>query len=123
MWPIIVILIIFIILSISLISMLLSDIILIIVNTVILWAVILRAYHEVRNKKILYPYFIALALTFFIFITVDNLIQIRYVLWQVLFVATMLIFAELISLGSYFYKEYEVENKFNTWLDKRKKKK
>ena len=123
MWPSLIALIVFLILSVSLINMLFSDIVLIILNTILLWVVLLRSYHEVRHKKIIYPYFVALAITFFIFIVMGRTLETNYILWQVLFVTVLFIVAELIIMGLYFYKEYEVEKKFNKWVEKRKKKK
>ena len=123
MWLSFIALIVFLILSVSLIRMFFSDIVLIILNIILLWVVLLRSYHEVRNKKMIYPYFVALVITFFIFIVMGKALETNYILWQVLFVTVLFIVAELIIMGLYFYKEYEVEKKFNRWVEKRKKEK
>jgi len=121
MWPFIITVIVFIALSAYLSVVFISDIFMLLLNLVIMWVVLIRSYFEVRHKKIIKPYFIGIIIALLLFVFYKESIQIPYVLWQVWFITFVFITAELINLGIYLYKTYEVDKKFNTWLEKKKK--
>ena len=120
MIPFAIIVIIFLVLAIFLTSLFIQDITLIIVNVILLWAVLVRAFFEVRHKKIIKPDFISLGITTFIFIFFGSYIQVKYVLWQVLFTVFLFIIAEIIQVIMFYSKKYKIDERFNDWLEKRK---
>ena len=122
MGPLLITIVIFLILSIYLIVAFIADFWYVVVNLVLLWFVLLRSYFEVRHKRILYPYFVSLVITAVLFVLFGNFLKMKYVLWQVEFIVIVFIIAELINLGIYYFKEYEIEKKFNKWSNNRKKK-
>ena len=112
MWPLLITLIIFIVLSVFIIILFLSDIIYIAINIPIMWLVLVRAYYEVRHKKILYPYLISLGITTLIFLLFFKYLQIPYLLWQVFFAVIVFLIAEFINLLIYLDKKYEIRKRF-----------
>jgi hypothetical protein len=121
MWQLIVIIIIFIILSIFVGSIFLSDFLALAINILVLWFILLRSYFEVNKKKLIKTYFAALTITFLMFIFLKDSINIPILIWQIWFVTIFFIIAEIIQGLTYLYKEHEVEKKFNKWLNKKKK--
>ena len=113
------ILIIFIILSTSIIVLFVSDFWMIVINSLLLYVVLLRSYFEVRHKKILLPYLISLIITTLIFVFLLDYIVPPLLLWQVWFVTIMFLLAELIIYLMFLDKKYEVSNKIKKKLKKK----
>ena len=120
MGPFIITIIVFIILSLWIGFIFFSDIIYLLVNIPLLWIVWTRAYYEIREKKILYPYFASLIITTILFIFFGDYLVIKYILWQVLFVVIVLIIAEIIIILLNLYEKYEVEDKVKKSFQKKK---
>tara|TARA_Y100000310_G_scaffold75653_1_gene72013 strand:+ start:748 stop:1107 length:360 start_codon:yes stop_codon:yes gene_type:complete len=115
----ILIFIIFIILSTSIIVLFVSDFWMIIINSLLLYIVLLRSYFEVRHKKILLPYLISLIITTLIFVFLLDYIVPPLLLWQVWFVTIMFLLAELIIYSIFLDKKYEVTKKIKEKFKKK----
>jgi len=111
MAPLIITIILFIILSIYLIVITIQNIISLILNLLILWVILIRAFFEVREKKLIYPYLISTLITTIIFLIWFDAIQVQVILWPILFIMFVFVIAELIILGLYLYKKYELDKK------------
>jgi hypothetical protein len=88
------------------------------INIPLLFVVIVRSYFQVRHRKILYPYWIALITTTIIFLVFFKYLQVPFILWQILFITIMFLIAELIILSLAFYKQQEIDINFKSWLRK-----
>ena len=115
-WPLVLIIIVFLALSTTLLTMFFIDILTAIVNIPVLWFIIIRSYFEVTRKRIIKPYFIGLIATTFIFIFLGDYLIIPYLMWQVEFVLMIFIISELITYIKFLNKEYNLSEKL--WLDK-----
>ena len=107
MWPLIVTIFVFLILSVYLITVFVSDLLQIIINVVLMWVIIVRAFFEVRTKRIIIPYFIGLGITMILFMLFFDYLKVPYLLWQILFVTIMFIIAELIVLFIHLDKKHK----------------
>lgn len=123
MIPIIITIIIFLILTVYLITVSITnfDFIYLLINIPLLWAILARSYFAVRHKKILYPYFIALGITTAIFLLFFKYLKVPFLLWQILFITIVFIIAEAINYSLEFSKNHEIDDSFKNWLNKRKK--
>ena len=113
MYPFIIITVIFLVLSVYLIWLFLTDIIYLLINIPILWFVLVRSYFEVRHKKIFYPYLSGVGITTLLFSLAFDHIQIEFIFWPVLFITIVFIIAEIINLGIYFNEKYEIISSFS----------
>jgi len=96
------------------------DFIYLLINIPLLFVVLARSYFEVRHKKILYPFWIGLGITTALFLIFFKYFKVPFILWQVLFITIVFIIAEIIIIFLSFYKQQQVDNKFKSWLNKRK---
>jgi hypothetical protein len=112
----IIIFLIFIILSTSIIVLFVSDFWMIVINSLLLYVILLRSYFEVRHKKILLPYIISLIITTLVFMFALNYIVPPLLLWQVWFITILFLLAELIT---YLDKRYELRKKIEKKLKKK----
>ena len=125
MWPLFVTIIIFLMLSIYLITMFLSDFLYIMINIPLLWIILIRSFFKIRKKKIIIPYFIGLGITTLLFLLWFDFFKIPYVLWQVLFAAMVFVIAEIIVYGLYLdeINNWKIREKIiNKFKKKRSKK-
>lgn len=111
MWPFILAIIVFLVFSTYMITQARNDILYIIINLAILWVVLLRSYFEIRHKRILYPYLIALGITTLISLLWFDYIQIPKVFWTVGFLIIMFALAELVQFLEHLYKKYDLGKK------------
>jgi hypothetical protein len=119
MIPFAIILVIFLVLSIFLITQTINDILSILVNLVVLWVVLLRSYFEIRYKKIFYTYFAAFIITTVLHIFLFDQIQIPIIFWPVWFVTILFILAQIFNLIPYSYRKF-IERKAKRAIDETK---
>lgn len=107
-----IIIIIFLIFSVYLITQVIQAIVYIVINTAILWVVLLRAYFEIRYQKRFYPYLYAFIITTIIHLIWFDKIQIPNVFWPVWFVTMIFLFAQIIKFIPEPYRRW-VQKKTN----------
>ncbi len=104
-------LIVFIFLAVHLIRLLIVDFFHVVVNIPLLSFILLRSYFEIRHKKVLYPYLFGLGITTFVFLLWFDMIQIKYMFWQVLFLTMVFVIANIIMFGQKFCNKHKINKK------------
>jgi len=100
-----IVIIIFLVLSISLLTLFLSDIISLVISIIILWLVFVRAYYQIKKKNRIKAYLISIVITTILFLFFSDFFQVKYVFWQVLFVVIVYLIAELIVFALRMHKK------------------
>jgi hypothetical protein len=111
--------IIFVVLSIYIISKTISSFLFIIVNLAILWVVLLRSYFEIRYKKIFYTYLAAFIITTVAHLLWFDQIQVNIIFWPVWFITILFILAQIFNLIPYSYRKI-IDRKAKRVIDETK---
>lgn len=78
------------------------------INIPLGWVVLTRLYFEINKKKILYPHLIGLGITTVLFVFWFDKIQVKYILWPILYLTIMLLFGEIFRIAWQQHLRYRV---------------
>ena len=103
MIPFLIIFVIFLFLSVYMVVSFVSNFFWVVFNLAILWVIFVRSYFEVRHRKIFRPYVASVIITTLIFLTWPDSFDGLYILWWVIYLMVVFIFAQISKGLVYFY--------------------
>jgi hypothetical protein len=118
MVPLIIVMIILIVGSISLTILYFKELSLLIINLPILWMILIRSYFEIAKKRYLQRYLISLVITTIIFSTLFNYIQIKILFWPVWFLTIIFLLTQLANVYITIDNKYKIKKKIKIFLEK-----